>query len=133
MNNIGVFLILSIAALQFGVGIWLTLRYLRFKRSAKKVLGTTLDPDVIGGSFDSPSYELVIEYYIESVRYVVRGGGISGCKRCHRKDRNLWVYYPPNQPDKGKVLEWWEPVVRIIPIVISIYLVLLVFFGRQAA
>jgi len=99
-------------------------------RAARRVRGTTLEPRERSYPSDSTDYTTVIEYRVDGVRHVIDGAS-SDCRWCHRKGRGVWVYYLPDDPQIGRTVAWWEPVVWSIPILLAIYVAYCIY-GQKA-
>jgi len=122
----------SLSALQLTIGLWLLFRHRKFSRSAKRVQGLTLEPRKHRHDFENTDYSTVVEYEIDGVRYVLEGRGTSTCRWCHRKGRTVWVYFQPNQPGRGRLVGWWEPVAFSVPVLLSVYLALVLIYGKPS-
>jgi uncharacterized protein DUF3592 len=117
-----------LAVVMFGVGVFLILRHWRLISTWMRVRGLTLKPLV--DESDGIVFTTVAEYEVAGRRYVIEGRAISNCSWCHRPGRQVWVYFQPDQPAKGKLVGWWEGWLFLVPIVLAIYVATIAFIGK---
>lgn len=122
----------GLSALIISIGTWLLYRHYKFKWSAQRVQGKTIDP-LTSSTAEDTLYETRFEYFVKGTRYENIGNTISNSRRGHRQGRTVDVYFLPNSPANGKLLDWWEPLTYATVIGVGCFIIFVALYGTPSA
>jgi len=120
------------ALLSFGIGAFFYVRHRSFVGSARRVEGITLSPSISHDPDGDPVYTTRFEYTVNGENYIALGRSISNIRWFHRPGRTVLVYFRPEKPAAGRLVGWPDHVSYAVPVLLTIYLVAMLIWGRPS-